>query len=99
MNLKNNTLEEEVDKTTPIKSWLVDYVGNNYEQELSRAEVDSGKKIEWDGSVTVEMMIELMIKEFPDFVMAIAEENFIRGYTQAMADVGIDITGQTEEEE
>ena len=99
MNLKNSTLEEEVDKSTPIKSWLVDYVGSNYEQELSRAEVNSGEKIDWDGSVTVEMMIELMIKEFPDFIMAIAEENFIRGYTQAMDDVGINITGQAEEEE
>ena len=59
MNLKNSTLEEEVDRATPIKSWLVDYVGSNYEKELARAEVDTGKEIDWDGSVTVEMMIEL----------------------------------------
>jgi len=36
--------------------------------------------------VTVEMIVELMAKEFPEFLMAVAEENFIRGYRQAFID-------------
>ena len=96
MNLKNTTLNQEVRPETPMKSWLVDYVGENFKSEIARAEAETMKTLEWDGTVTVEMIVELMTKEFPDFVMAIAEENFIRGYRQAMDDVHIDITGQEE---
>ena len=46
-----------------------------------------GQEFKWDGSVTVEMVAELMIREFPDFMLAIAEENFMRGYRQALSDV------------
>ena len=37
--------------------------------------------------VTLEMVLEVMAEDFPDFVMPIAEENWIRGYQQALADV------------
>ena len=44
-----------------------------------------------------------MAEEFPEFLMPIAEENFIRGYQQAMIDVArqheIDFQTKTEEEE
>tara|TARA_R110002020_G_scaffold353007_1_gene566001 strand:- start:158 stop:460 length:303 start_codon:yes stop_codon:yes gene_type:complete len=99
MNIKNSTLTEGVDRDTPMKSWLVDYVGNSFESEVSRAEAETMKTLEWDGTVTVEMIVELMTKEFPDFVMAVAEENFIRGYRQAMDDVQIDIVGQGQREQ
>ena len=33
------------------------------------------------------MIIEVMAKEFPEFLLVVAEENFIRGYQQALADV------------
>tara|TARA_R100001463_G_scaffold33612_2_gene74370 strand:+ start:236 stop:394 length:159 start_codon:yes stop_codon:yes gene_type:complete len=33
------------------------------------------------------MVAELMIREFPDFILAVAEENFMRGYRQALSDV------------
>jgi len=98
MNLENPNLTAKVTKDTPMKSWLVDYVGKNFEAEQARFEANTEQKFEWDGGVTVEMMADLMIKEFPELIMAIAEENFIRGYTQAMADVNINITGQPEEE-
>ncbi len=39
--------------------------------------------------VTVEMIVETMAKEFPEFLMAIAEENWIRGYHQALDDVEV----------
>jgi len=37
--------------------------------------------------VTVGMIVETMAKEFPEFLMAVAEENWIRGYHQALEDV------------
>ena len=33
------------------------------------------------------MIIEVMAEEFPEFVMALAEENWIRGYEQGLDDV------------
>ena len=40
-----------------------------------------------DNNITVEMIIEVMADEFPEFVMALAEENWIRGYQQGLDDV------------
>ena len=33
------------------------------------------------------MIVETMATEFPEFLMAVAEENWIRGYHQALNDV------------
>jgi hypothetical protein len=33
------------------------------------------------------MIVNTMAEEFPEFLMAIAEENWIRGYHQALTDV------------
>ena len=35
----------------------------------------------------MKMIIEVMAEEFPEFVMALAEENWIRGYEQGLDDV------------
>ena len=67
------TLEEITNADTAIKSWLVNYVGNQHSPE--------GDK------VTVEMIVETVAKEFPEFLLAIAEENWVRGYHQALDDV------------
>jgi len=56
-----------------MKEWLVDYVGEKLKPE--------------NDEVTVEMIIEAMAIEFPEFLLPLAEENFIRGYSQALADV------------
>ena len=42
-----------------------------------------------DGEITVEMVAETMAAEFPEFLLAVAEENWIRGYQQALDDVEI----------
>jgi len=60
------------DKETPLKDFIVEYVG----QKLSSGE-----------EVTVEMIVEVMAEEFPEFLMLVAEENWIRGYEQALDDV------------
>ena len=98
MNLENDVLKEKVNPETPMKEWMINYVGRSYGEEVDRAEKETGKSLEWDGSVTVEMMTEIMIKEFPEFIMAMAEENFIRGYRQAMEDLGIKVTSTPCEE-
>lgn len=74
MNLgENPTLAEEVETDNELKTWLVDYVGEKVEPE--------------NGQITVENIVEVMAKEFPEFLMAVAEENWIRGYHQALVDV------------
>ena len=70
---ENNDLLENVEKDSPVKEWLVEYVGEKNQPE--------------DNQVTVEMIVETMAEEFPSFLVAVAEENFIRGYFQAMTDV------------
>jgi hypothetical protein len=72
-NVENTTLKEEVKKDSALKTWLVDYVGANTNPK--------------DGLVTVEMIVEVIGKEFPEFLLAVAEENFIRGYEQALVDI------------
>jgi len=69
----NPDLQEVVDpEENPMKEWLVAYVGERYNQE----------------EVTVEMIVEVMAIEFPEFLLAIAEENYLRGYSQGLEDVG-----------
>jgi hypothetical protein len=85
MDIINPDLKAVVEKVNPMKEWLVDYVGNKCQPN--------------NGEVTVEMIIVEMMKEFPEFLMVVAEENFIRGYQQAFADLESkgDITATLEE--
>jgi len=71
--MENDTLKEPVQTENPMKEWLVNYVGDKVNPE--------------DGKITVEMIVEVMAEEFPEFVLALAQENFIRGYKQALCDV------------
>ena len=70
---EQSELKKEVESENPMKEWLVDYVGDKHTPE--------------DGQVTVEMVVESMAEEFPEFLLALAEENWIRGYRQGIADV------------
>jgi len=71
----NPTLTQTVDADTKLKEWLVNYVGE--QQNTGDDNLD----------VTVEMIVDTVSKEFPEFLMAVAEENWVRGYYQAMVDV------------
>jgi len=73
MTQEERTINQIIEDDTPMKEWLVDYVGNQHNPE--------------DDKVTVEMVIESMAKEFPEFILALAEENWIRGYQQALSDI------------
>jgi len=75
-NDKNPILETIVDKAdSDLKLWLVSYVGEKEQPE--------------NGDVTVEDIVNVMAEEFPEFLMAVAEENWVRGYHQALNDVEI----------
>ena len=70
----NLTLGEAISaKDTKLKEWLVNYVGEKTDPD--------------DEEVTVQMVVEVLAEEFPELVLPLAEENFIRGYQQAMEDV------------
>jgi hypothetical protein len=66
---------------------LVEYVGEKLNPE--------------DMNVTVEMIVDVMAKEFPEFVLALAEENWVRGYQQGLVDVeaGMKIAEEQKNEE
>ena len=70
---ETETLKETVETDTEMKDWLVNYVGEKHDPN--------------SGEVTVEMIVETMATEFPEFLMAVAEENWVRGYHQALNDV------------
>ena len=72
-NSQNPVLVEVPIPDTELKKWLVEYVGNQH--------------ITDHNNVTVEMIIDVVANEFPEFLMAVAEENFFRGYEQALVDL------------
>ena len=67
--------QKTVEKENELKTFLIDYVGEREKPE--------------NDEVTVEMIVNIMAKEFPEFVLTVAEENWIRGYQQAMVDVEV----------
>ena len=58
---------------TPLKEMVVNYIG----EKINPA----------NGDVTVQMAVDVFAAEFPEFLLAIAEENFLRGYSQALDDL------------
>jgi len=72
MEQENPDLDSPVETTTGLKELVVNYIGNRLNAEET---------------ITVDMAVEVFAAEFPEFLMAIAEENFLRGYEQALVDV------------
>ena len=56
-----------------LKEYMIDYVGNKHNPNTD--------------DVTVDMVVETLAEEFPEFLLMVAEENYIRGYEQALDDV------------
>jgi len=67
---ENPILAMEVEKDSELKKYLVEYVGTKFDKE----------------EVTVNMIAEILATEFPEFVYAMAEENFLRGYELGLED-------------
>ena len=86
-SVENPVLKETIEPENDLKNQLVEYVGEKLNPE--------------DGNVTVEMLVEVMSQEFPEFLLAIAEENWIRGYHQGLVDIeeGMKISQNLKKEE
>lgn len=72
MKNENPDLQNPIGEETGLKQLIVDYIGTRLVAEED---------------VTVDMAVEVFAAEFPEFLMAIAEENFLRGYEQALTDL------------
>ena len=70
---KNEELTNEVQADSDLKDIIVNYVGT--------------KKNPENDEVTLQLVLDTFSEEFPEFVLPLAEENFIRGYNQALFDV------------
>tara|TARA_Y100000034_G_C6712341_1_gene314729 strand:+ start:110 stop:379 length:270 start_codon:yes stop_codon:yes gene_type:complete len=71
--IENEHLAESVNPDSDLKVLIVEYVGTKHEPK--------------NNEVTVEMVIDTFASEFPEFVLALAEENFFRGYEQGLQDI------------
>ena len=67
---ENPLLAMTVEGDSPLKEYLVEYVGTKLDNE----------------EVAVNMIAEVLAGDFPEFVFAFAEENFLRGYQQGLDD-------------
>jgi len=77
----NPELGAILERNTGLKQQLVDYVGTKFDQ----------------GEVTVAMIVDVLALEFPEFMVAVAEENFLRGYKSGLDDAYGTIDRKTEE--
>lgn len=79
---QNPVLSMVVEKDSELKNYLVDYVGTKFDEE----------------NVTVHMVAEILATEFPDFMYAMAEENFLRGYQLGVNDATNGFSELTDED-
>tara|TARA_R110002124_G_scaffold89937_9_gene229795 strand:+ start:5439 stop:5705 length:267 start_codon:yes stop_codon:yes gene_type:complete len=71
-------LNRVVEVEGALKEYLVDYVGNKIKPE--------------NDEVTVHMVIQVLASEFPELVVSIIEENYLKGYQQGLDDA-VDMQG------
>jgi hypothetical protein len=67
---REDLLSVVVQQDSELKEHLVRYVGEKFDRE----------------EVTVHMIAEIMAHEFPEFMVSVAEENFLRGYKLGLDD-------------
>ena len=71
---KNPELDKALNsEDSNLKELVVNYIGNKLNPDTNE--------------VTLQMAVEVFAAEFPELILALAEENFIRGYKQAFADI------------
>ena len=73
MDTSNPNLKKVVFPETPLKHALFDFTGQKYKPQ--------------NGEVTVDLIIQALGEDFPELIWALAEENFFRGYEQALMDL------------
>ena len=72
--MENENLNETLSADTGLKDLVVNYIG---------------EKLAGPEEITVDMAVEVFAAEFPEFLLAVAEENFLRGYEQALVDIAV----------
>jgi hypothetical protein len=65
--------KEVVPSESELKEIIVNFVGNIRNPE--------------NDEITVEDVVEVFSQQFPEFLLAVAEENWVNGYSQALSDV------------
>ena len=71
---KNPELDKALNpEDSSLKELVVNYIGNKLNPDTNE--------------ITLQMAVEVLALEFPELVLALAEENFVRGYKQAFADL------------
>tara|TARA_R110000796_G_scaffold97915_4_gene205225 strand:- start:1028 stop:1309 length:282 start_codon:yes stop_codon:yes gene_type:complete len=70
---ENPDLFKVITTDNELKQLLVNYVGEKLNPE--------------NDQVTAEMVLQVLAAEFPEILLLVAEENFVRGYQQAMKDI------------
>jgi hypothetical protein len=78
----NPMLGMVVQPESELKEYLIEYVGTKFNNE----------------EVTVNMIAEALAEEFPEFTMAFAEENFLRGYQLGLDDATTVLTRESQED-
>ena len=58
-----------------LKKLIIDYIGEKTQPE--------------NGDITLEMVISQIASEFPEILITIAEENYLKGYEQGLNDTSI----------
>jgi len=88
MNIEENPELKKVVKVeegNKLKEYLVNYVGTKLQPK--------------NNEVTVEMIVQEVANDFPEFLMVVAEENWIRGYRQAFLDMEASEQEKTKKED
>ncbi len=71
--MNNPELLKEVSPSdSELKEIIINYVGEKLNPE--------------NNEITVKHIIDIFAQQFPEFLLALAEENWINGYTQALKD-------------
>ena len=65
-----NNEAQKVEKDSELKQFVVEYVGKRLNPE--------------NDCVTVDMVLDVFAEEFPEFLQVLAEENYFRGYEDAL---------------
>ena len=71
--MENTLKSQKVNKSSELKEWLVEYTGRKQNPD--------------NDEITVEMIINTVADDFPEFMLLVAEENYLRGYEQALDDI------------
>jgi hypothetical protein len=74
--MENPLTNKLVETDNLLKQMLVEYVGKKHATEKDDGVFD----------VTVKMITDTLADEFPEFVLLMAEENWVRGYKQGLDD-------------